>query len=476
MSPHRPFDAVLLVSFGGPQSRDEIRPFLANVLRGRSVPPARLDAVVHHYEMFNGVSPLTAITMRQADGLRERLTRDRLPVYVGMRNWHPFLEDTLKEMSNTGMRHALALTLSAQHSYSSCGQYKQNVTQARDAIHQTSHADIAVTYVAGWHEHPGFIEANVRQIERALVELPSQLQPAARLVFTAHSIPDSMAAESRYVAELRESAVLIAKRLGRDDWALVFQSRSGSPQDPWLEPDICDYIRAEREHGLDAIVVSPIGFVADHIEVLVRSRPRGDENLSPCRCGDESGCLGQRRAGLPRYAGRCHPYDLPTLRHRHTTADSANGTAVAHGATTTGALVLTSFESRVGRFIPRGGKYSQERNNCSPLYRSRESRFSDSPRVFQGDTATKRGRLAGRHRRAVFIERRRQVTSDTFGFLILDLMTLHYVDKLAITKQCDRRRRWRISGKVAASSLRSLNIGSSKHRRNDVWLERMLKG
>ena len=268
MSPHRPFDAVLLVSFGGPQSRDEIRPFLANVLRGRSVPPARLDAVVHHYEMFNGVSPLTAITMRQADGLRERLTRDRLPVYVGMRNWHPFLEDTLKEMSNTEMRHALALTLSAQHSYSSCGQYKQNVTQARDAIHQTSHADIAVTYVAGWHEHPGFIEANVRQIERALVELPSQLQPAARLVFTAHSIPDSMAAESRYVAELRESAVLIAKRLGRDDWALVFQSRSGSPQDPWLEPDICDYIRAEREHGLDAIVVSPIGFVADHIEVL----------------------------------------------------------------------------------------------------------------------------------------------------------------------------------------------------------------
>ena len=268
MSTRRPFDAVLLISFGGPRSRDEIRPFLANVLRGRSVPQARLDSVVRHYEMFDGVSPLTDITMRQAEGLRERLTDDALPVYVGMRNWHPFLEDSLKEMSSDGITRVLAVTLAAQHSYSSCGQYKQNLLQAREHLRQAGQSDIVTTYVPGWHAHPGFIDANARQIERAFSALPPAEQPGARLVFTAHSIPDSMAAESRYVAELRESATLVAKRLARDDWALVFQSRSGRPQDPWLGPDICDYLRAERERGLDAIVVSPIGFVADHIEVL----------------------------------------------------------------------------------------------------------------------------------------------------------------------------------------------------------------
>ncbi len=268
MPRRRPFDAVLLVSFGGPQSRDEIRPFLANVLRGRSVPPARLDAVVRHYEMFDGVSPITEITMRQAQGLRERLASDALPVYVGMRNWHPFLEDTVKDMSRAGIRYVLALPLAAQHSYSSCGQYKQNVTQARESLRETDHPDIITTYVAGWHAHPGFIEANARQIETALGALPPGQREAARLIFTAHSIPDSMAAESRYVAELRESATLVAKRLARDDWALVFQSRSGRPDDPWLGPDICDYIRSERDRGLESVVVSPIGFVADHIEVL----------------------------------------------------------------------------------------------------------------------------------------------------------------------------------------------------------------
>ena len=265
---HRPFDAVLLVSFGGPQSRDDIRPFLANVLRGRSIPPARIEAVARHYELFDGVSPLTAITMRQAEGLRERLAGDGLPVYVGMRNWHPFVEDTLKEMSGAGLRQVLALTLAAQHSYSSCGQYKQNLVQAREALRQAGHPDIALTYVAGWHAHPGFVEANASQVERALVELPPAAQRRARLVFTAHSIPDAMAKESRYVAELHESASLVAKRLERDDWALVFQSRSGRPQDPWLAPDVCDYIRTERARGLEAVVICPIGFVADHIEVL----------------------------------------------------------------------------------------------------------------------------------------------------------------------------------------------------------------
>ena len=266
----QPFDAVLLVSFGGPGGRHEIRPFLRNVLRARRIPDDRLEAVVRHYEQFDGVSPLTSITMRQAAGLRARLAADgpALPTYVGMRNWHPFLEDTLAEMARAGVRRALALTLAAHHSYSSCGQYKQNVSTARQALQDAGHADIKLTYVARWHDHPGFVRANARQIEQAIGALSATRRHAARVVFTAHSIPNGMARQSRYEAELQESGRLIAARLGGRDWALVYQSRSGRPEDPWLGPDICDYLRAERERGLEAVVVCPLGFVADHVEVL----------------------------------------------------------------------------------------------------------------------------------------------------------------------------------------------------------------
>ena len=263
-----PFDAVLLISFGGPCGLAEIRPFLANVVRGRHIPAERLDAVVHHYELFDGISPLTEITMRQAEGLRGRLAARHLPVYVGMRNWHPFLEDTLRQMSKNGVRRALGLTLAAQHSYSSCGQYKQNVLQARTTILAEGTTDVEVTYASGWHTQPGFVDANVRHIRHALNRLPSHRREQARLVFTAHSIPLAIASESRYEAELRETAALIASQLEWDDWVLVYQSRSGRPQDPWLEPDVCDYLRTARQGGLDAVVLSPIGFVADHIEIL----------------------------------------------------------------------------------------------------------------------------------------------------------------------------------------------------------------
>ena len=265
-----PFDAILLISFGGPRGRDDIRPFLQNVLRGRRIPSARFEEVVHHYELFDGVSPLTDITLRQADGLRARLAAggQPLPVYVGMRNWHPFLADTLADMARAGARRALGLTLAAQHSYSSCGQYKQNVVQARDELHAGGSPDVEVTYVAGWHDHEGFIAANAANIEVALRSFPAAQREQARLVFTAHSIPRAMARESRYESELREGAALVARSLGRKDWALVFQSRSGRPQDPWLEPDVCDYLRAEQAAGLNAAVISPIGFICDHIEVL----------------------------------------------------------------------------------------------------------------------------------------------------------------------------------------------------------------
>ena len=270
--PHdpEPFDAVLLISFGGPARRADIRPFLRNVLRGRRVPPARIEDVARHYELFDGVSPLTAITRRQAEGLRRRLAAHGpdLPVFVGMRNWHPFLDDTLAEMSAAGIARALGIVLAAHHSYSSCGQYRQNVAQARRTLRENGVTDVEVLFAPGWHAHGGFIEANARQIEAALGDLPAAAGQTARIVFTAHSIPASMAASCRYEAELRETAALVAERLQTDDWTLVYQSRSGRPEDPWLEPDVCDYLRTARERGLRAAVLAPIGFVADHIEVL----------------------------------------------------------------------------------------------------------------------------------------------------------------------------------------------------------------
>jgi protoporphyrin/coproporphyrin ferrochelatase len=266
----RPFDAVLLISFGGPGGLADIRPFLANVLRGRPVHPSRIEEVAHHYELFGGVSPLTAYTMKQAEGLRARLAAAGvpLPVYVGMRNWNPFLRDTLREMSQAGVRRALGFITAAHGSYSSCQQYKENVRDARRGLIASEASDVEVTYAQGWHAHQLFIDANAQHIREALARLPSAARARARLIFTAHSIPERMAAASRYREQLHETASRIAERLGRRDWAVVYQSRSGRPQDPWLEPDICDYLRSSRDQGLEAAVVSPIGFVCDHIEVL----------------------------------------------------------------------------------------------------------------------------------------------------------------------------------------------------------------
>jgi ferrochelatase len=263
------FDAVLVVSFGGPQGLDDIRPFLANVLRGRRVAPGRVEEVAHHYELFGGVSPITAITKRQAAGLEVRL-RDAghpLPVYVGMRNWHPYLVDTLREMHDAGVRRAIGFIAAAQHSYSSCQQYRENVGAARAEL-RAHGADVEVTFVGSWFDHPGFIEANAAHVRAARARLDPAVQEAARLVCTAHSVPTAMAMRSRYEAQLRESSRLVAQAAGVADWALVYQSRSGRPEDPWLGPDVGDYLRAERAAGLRAAILCPIGFVADHIEVL----------------------------------------------------------------------------------------------------------------------------------------------------------------------------------------------------------------
>ena len=266
----RPFDAVLVIAFGGPEGPADIRPFLANVLRGRRVPAERVEAVARHYELFGGVSPLAAITRRQADGLKARLGAAGVdvPVYLGMRNWHPLLPDVLRTMAQDGVRRAIGFVCAAHRSYSSCTQYRQNVVDARVEIVGAGLQDVAVTYVGDWHADERFIDANAGHVRAALDILPSPLRQSARLVFTAHSIPVAMAGAERYRSQLTESAQLVARRLGSVDWALVFQSRSGRPEDVWLGPDICDYLRAERAKGLEAAVLCPIGFVCDHIEVL----------------------------------------------------------------------------------------------------------------------------------------------------------------------------------------------------------------
>jgi ferrochelatase len=263
------FDSVLLISFGGPAGIADIRPFLQRVLQGRRVAPERVEEVAHHYELFGGVSPITDLTRKQADGLRDRLAAADypLPVYVGMRNWHPLLPDTLREMYDAGARNAIGFIAAAHHCYSSCQQYRENVADARAQLRQATGGDVNVTYVKSWFDHPLFIEANAAHVRDALWRLPLDLRMSARLVFTAHSIPASMAEASQYERQLSTSCAAVADEVGLP-WALVYQSRSGRPSDPWLEPDVCEYLRRERTAGLEAVILCPIGFVCDHIEVL----------------------------------------------------------------------------------------------------------------------------------------------------------------------------------------------------------------
>lgn len=261
---------MLVIAFGGPLGPDDVRPFLGNVLRGRRVAPERVEEVAHHYELFGGISPLTALTTRQAEALEAELRRREmeLPVYLGMRNWDPYVKDTLARMSRDGVRRAVGVIAAAQRSYSSCTQYRENVAAARASLHEQGLADVEVFYVGDWHTHPGFVEACAEHIAGATAKLPTEVRDQARVVFTAHSIPEPMARRSLYEQHLAESSRAIAARLGTADVALVYQSRSGRPEDPWLGPDVCDYLREEHGKGLAAAVLCPVGFLCDHIEVL----------------------------------------------------------------------------------------------------------------------------------------------------------------------------------------------------------------
>jgi len=263
-----PFDAVLMIAFGGPTKPEEIRPFLANVLRGVPVPPGRLDEVAHHYEEVGGRSPINELTFRQAKALAELLDREgpRLPVYVGMRYWHPLASETVEQMMRDGVRRAVGLVMAAHDSgAASWGKYVNVVTKALEAAGPVAPR---VEYAPACSNHPDFIAAMAEQIRLQLEAIPSERRDGTRLVFTAHSIPATMAAVSPYVEQLQESCRLVAKALGHPQWSLAYQSRSGDPRQPWLEPDVSDVLRELSAEGCRSVVLAPIGFVCDHVEVL----------------------------------------------------------------------------------------------------------------------------------------------------------------------------------------------------------------
>jgi ferrochelatase len=261
------YGAALLIAFGGPTSPDEIRPFIRRVLRGYPVPAERIEEVARHYEAIGGRSPLNERTFRQAHALQNALKERRigLPVYVGMRHTRPFFKETLDRMRTDGVKKALGVILSPHQTEASWERYQKNVAEA--------HAELGaeapeIDYCPGWHAHPLFIQALAEQIEPVLEKIPLPKRLTTPLVFTAHSVPTAMAARSPYVDQIQETARLVADRLGHRRWSVAYQSRSGQPSEPWLEPDIADALRALAAEGASDVVVAPIGFVCDHVEVL----------------------------------------------------------------------------------------------------------------------------------------------------------------------------------------------------------------
>jgi ferrochelatase len=264
---NQPFDALLVVSFGGPEGLDDVMPFLANVLRGRNVPESRMREVAHHYELFGGVSPINEQNRRLISALEQELEREgpRLPIYWGNRNWHPLLADTLRQMRDDGIKNALAFVTSAYSSYSGCRQYREDIEKAREAVGEGAPR---VEKLRAFYNHPDFVGPNVENLRAALTQIPEERRAAAQVAFTAHSVPAAMAAGCDYERQLLETCRLVAEGAGANNWRLVFQSRSGPPTQAWLEPDILDHLRALKGEGVTDVVVAPVGFISDHMEVL----------------------------------------------------------------------------------------------------------------------------------------------------------------------------------------------------------------
>ncbi|HEY7303541.1 MAG TPA: ferrochelatase [Bryobacteraceae bacterium] len=261
------YDAILIVGFGGPESRDDVLPFLENVTRGRNIPRERLLEVAGHYYHFGGRSPINEHCRELMTALRRELDLHsvHLPIYWGNRNWHPFLTDALRQMRTDGVRRALAFVTSAYSSYSGCRQYLEDIATAAAAVGTGAPK---VHKLRVFYNHPGFIDASADRVRHALLEFSEHERKEVRFIATAHSIPRQLAQTSDYEKQLRETTRLVAERAGFADWDLVYQSRSGPPAQPWLEPDILDYLRRMRAEGVRHVLVSPLGFLSDHLEIL----------------------------------------------------------------------------------------------------------------------------------------------------------------------------------------------------------------
>ncbi|GAA1536414.1 ferrochelatase [Streptomyces albidochromogenes] len=281
-----PYDALLLLSFGGPEGPDDVVPFLENVTRGRGIPKERLKEVGQHYFLFGGVSPINEQNRALLDALRKDFAEhglDGLPVYWGNRNWAPYLVDTLREMAADGRRRIAVLATSAYASYSGCRQYRENLAEALATLEAEGTEPPRVDKLRHYFNHPGFVRPMVDGVLKSLAELDEGVRAGAHLAFTTHSIPTASADTSgptgehgdggAYVAEHLDVARLIAEAVREETgvahpWQLVYQSRSGAPHTPWLEPDICDHLEERHAAGVPAVVMVPIGFVSDHMEVL----------------------------------------------------------------------------------------------------------------------------------------------------------------------------------------------------------------
>lgn len=275
------FDAVLLIGYGGPEKPEDIRLFLDIVAMGRPIPKERLEEVAHHYELIGGRSPFNELTFKQAKALENKLSEEgyRIPVYVGMRNWDPLLGDTIKEMAQNGVKKALGMIMSAHQCEASWERYMLNVREGQFE----AATDIEFEFSAPLYDHPLFIEDSADRVAECFEQVPPGERKDTMILFSAHSIPVPMAEISPYVEQLTTTARLIAERLGHDKWRLVYQSRSGRPQDPWLEPDVCDVVREVAKEGVRYTIVQPIGFLCDHVEVLF------DIGIEAKEAADEAG-------------------------------------------------------------------------------------------------------------------------------------------------------------------------------------------
>lgn len=262
------YDALLFLSFGGPEGPDDVMPFLENVLRGRNVPRERMLEVAEHYQHFGGVSPINAQNRALIEAIRAELAVRGipLPVYWGNRNWHPFLAETLRTMRAEGVRRALAFVTSAYSCYSSCRQYLEDIAGAREEVGPNAPE---IDKLRQFFNHAGFVEPLAENVRLALEQIPAERRGQTEVLLTAHSIPLGMARTCAYEAQLQDVAQSISRLLAHDRCRLVYQSRSGPPTQPWLEPDVADYIRTRQAAGqLREVVIAPIGFISDHMEVL----------------------------------------------------------------------------------------------------------------------------------------------------------------------------------------------------------------